>query len=88
MRLGFRWTEWSTPPVTATIIVVSWAFTFLMFAAVARVLGFGGAASTASALAKGFAAGGTALLGVGFLASLVESRRVAGRQPVERPVHR
>ncbi len=87
MRLGFRWTEWSTPPVTATIIVVSWAFTFLLFAATARVLGFDGAASTAAALAKGFAAGGSALLGVGLLASVVESRRVAAR-PVERPVHR
>lgn len=88
MRLGFRWTEWSTPPVTATIIVVSWAFTFLLFAAVARVLGFSGAASTAAALAKGFVAGGTALLGVAGMASLVESRRLAARRPMEDPVHR
>ena len=88
MRLGFRWTEWSTPPVTATIIVVSWALTFLLFSGVAGLLGFSSASSTAAALAKAFVAGGTALLGVAAGASLVASRRFSSRQPVERPVHR
>ena len=88
MRLGFRWTEWSTPPVTATIIVVSWSLTFLLFSGVASLLGFSSASSTAAALAKAFVAGGTALLGVAAVASLIASRRIASSQPVERTVQR
>jgi hypothetical protein len=88
-RIGFQWTEWSTPPVTCTIVVGCWAVAFLALAGLAWILGLSDAASTAFALAQAFLAGGAALLAVGLLAGLILVRRASGRpRAVEGPAHR
>jgi len=88
-RLGFQWTEWSTPPITATIVVTCWALAFAAFAGVASLLGFADAARAALVLTQAFLAGGGVLLLVALLAGSGLARRDApGARPVERTVHR
>jgi hypothetical protein len=85
--MSFQWTEWSTPPVTATIVVSSWGITFLLVALVSNLLGFDVAARSAFLVGRALFAGASALLGVAFVAGfgLVRVRR---SRAVERPVHR
>lgn len=88
-RVGFRWTMWSTPPVTCTIVVTCWALTFLVAAGVAALLGISDGARIAWALAKACLAGGATLLGVAGLTGIAISRRDAAQaRAVERPVER
>lgn len=69
-RLVFRWTDWSTPPITCAIIVTCWALMFLLAAGVAALFGRTGGAHTALALTRAFLTGGAALLGVAALAGV------------------
>ena len=85
-RLGFRWTEWSTPPVTATIVVTSWALAILLFALLAQAMGFADAARDAVRTARAFLAGGGSLLAVALIFGLIPAR--PAENTVERPVHR
>jgi uncharacterized membrane protein YtjA (UPF0391 family) len=88
-RLGFQWTDWSTPPVTATIVVSSWAITFLLVALLASALGFDVAARGAFLVAKALFAGAGALLAVAVVLGISMERAARRRaRPVERPVHR
>lgn len=88
-RLGFQWTDWSTPPVTATIVVTSWGITFLLVALISGILGFDVAASGAFTVAKALFAGACALFLVAILAGISLEKPVRSRpRPVERPVHR
>jgi hypothetical protein len=85
-RLGFQWTEWSTPPVTATIVVTSWALAILLFALLAHAMGFSDAAREAVRTARAFLAGGGSLLAVAFVFGLIAPRPTG--KTVEGPVHR
>ena len=86
-RIGFEWTDWSTPPVTATIVVGSWGLTFLVVALLASLLGFEMAASAAFVVAKAIFAGAAALFGVAVVAGISLEKRTRGTaQAVERPV--
>ena len=88
-RLGFQWTDWSTPPVTATIVVSSWGLTFVVVSILANMLGFEVAASGAFIVAKALFAGASALFAVALVAG-ISLHKPASRsaQPVERPLHR
>jgi hypothetical protein len=85
-RPGFRWTDWSTPPVTATIVVTSWALVILLFALIANAMGFSETARDAVRVGRAFLAGGASLLAVALVCGFIPSRTPAGT--VERPVHR
>jgi uncharacterized membrane protein YtjA (UPF0391 family) len=87
--MSFEWTEWSTPPVTATIVACSWGLTFLVLALVSDLLGFDTAAHSAFLVGRALFAGASALLAVAFVAGFGLERIVRRRsRPVERPVHR
>lgn len=85
--MSFQWTEWSTPPVTATIVASSWGLTFLLLALVSNLLGFDVAARGAFVVARALFAGASALLAVAFAAGF-GLERVRRARAVERPVHR
>ena len=51
-RISFRWTEWSTPTMTGSVVVICWAVALLMVAGGALLFGAQDLALTAFKISR------------------------------------